>query len=233
MTDYHAIYDQHAEAYDRMVRAEDCDGRLGPALAALVPLQGAHAVEVGVGTGRVTELLLERGCRVTGFDAAPAMLEVAERRLGRWAPGRCTLQVADARRLPVASGQAELAVAGWVFGHLRSWEPEGWRAQIGACIAELMRALRPGGTALVIETLGTGTERPGAPRPELAEYYAWLESAHGFTRTEIPTDYGFASAEEAARATAFFFGEAFAERIRTRGSARIPEWTGLWHRVSP
>jgi hypothetical protein len=82
----------------------------------------------------------------------------------------------------------------------------------------------------VIETLGTGREEPLPPSPELAEYYAWLEEAHGMTRAAIRTDYAFPDVETAANVTGFFFGEAFGERVRREGWRRIPECTGLWSR---
>ena len=71
---------------------------------------------------------------------------------------------------------------------------------------------------------------PRPPTPELAEYYAWLESVQGMRRTWIRTDYRFSDCETAARATAFFFGDEFAARVRRQGWSRIPECTGLWWR---
>ena len=157
------------------------------------------------------------------------MLEVARRHLESMErPSAWELHAADARALPVADGWADLAVAGWVFGHLRYWLPDGWRDAIGAALAEMKRALRPGGALVVIETLGTGREDPEPPSPALAEYYAWLEETHGMTRAAIRTDYAFPDVDTAARVTGFFFGEAFGERVRREGWRRIPECTGLW-----
>jgi hypothetical protein len=94
----------------------------------------------------------------------------------------------------------------------------------------MARALRPGGALIVIETLGTGLEEARPPSPELAEYYAWLEGERGFSRRAIRTDYKFADASKAASAMGFFFGDAFAEEIRRKGWARVPEYTGVWWR---
>ena len=82
----------------------------------------------------------------------------------------------------------------------------------------------------MIETLGTGEERPRPPSPELAEYYAWLEGEQGMERLAIRTDYRFPDAAAAARATGFFFGGEFAARVQREGWSRIPECTGLWWR---
>jgi len=230
-TDYEAIYLERAEDYDRLVDAEDCDGRLLPAIERVSKLAGADVLEVGCGTGRITRQLVRRGARVVGFDRAEPMLEVARQRLREIGDGGWTLHRADAEDLPVTPSSFDLAVAGWVFGHLRSWRAADWRAAIGRCLDAMHRAVRPGGALIVIETLGTGSERPHAPTPELAEYYAWLETERGFSRAELRTDYLFTDADAAARTMGFFFGPAMAERILQERWTRVPECTGLWSRA--
>jgi ubiquinone/menaquinone biosynthesis C-methylase UbiE len=228
--DFHRIYERHADEYDAMVAAEDCDGNLLPALQAIVPLAGAIVLEVGAGTGRVTRLLLEAGARVVGTEPALAMLAVARRHVARQPAGRCALLGADALALPVRAAWADVALAGWALGHLRSWHAAAWREAIARALAGMERALRPGGTLVVIETLGTGAEQPGPPNAELAEYYAWLEGEQRMQRAAIRTDYRFADPEAAARATRFFFGGEFAARVLEARWSRIPECTGLWWR---
>lgn len=227
--DAREVYASHAEEYDELVRAEDVDGNLLPALRAVATLEGARVVEVGAGTGRLTRLLLQAGARVDATEGAPAMLEVARRELGD--DPRLSLQVADARSLPSPDGEADLGIAGWVFGHLRHWLPDGWRDEIGAALDELARVVRPGGTLVVIETLGTTHTEPAPPNPALAEYYDWLERDRGFTRTAIRTDYRFDDVEQASRVLGFFFGEEKAAWPRTHDTALIPECTGIWSRV--
>jgi ubiquinone/menaquinone biosynthesis C-methylase UbiE len=229
--DFESVYRRQADEYDAMVGAEDCDRRLLPALETLVPLDGARVLEVGVGTGRITRLLLSRGAHVAGVEPAAAMLAVARRHVRSLPAARCELVRAEARALPFGSGWADVAIAGWVFGHLRHWHAPAWRELIGHCLAEMGRALRPGGTLIVVETLGTGSEQPAPPSAELAEYYAWLEAGQGMSRMVFRTDYRFSDPESAARATGFFFGEEFAARVRRERWSRIPECTGLWWKV--
>jgi ubiquinone/menaquinone biosynthesis C-methylase UbiE len=228
--DAREIYREHADRYDELVRAEDCEGALGPALGAIVELAGQAVVEVGCGTGRLTEVLLDAGARVIATEREPAMLAVAQRRLAD--RPRLELRVADARQLPLPDASADIGVAGWVFGHLRHWWPDQWRDEIGRALDELARVLRPGGTTIVVETLGTGTDRAAPPNQMLAEYYAWLERERGFSRREIRTDYRFADVESAARVLGFFFGPQKAELVRAHGWARVPECTGVWWRRS-
>ena len=230
MTDYEAIYNDQADRYDRMVSAEDCDGELATAIGELCALEGERVVEVGVGTGRVTAMLLARGAHVIGCDRAPAMLEVARRRLADQEAARLQLSVGDARALPVEDGSCGLAIAGWVFGHLTRWETD-WRAEIGRAVDEMERAVRPGGVVAIMETLGTGSDAAGPPDDRLAAYYRWLEQDRGMARRELRTDYQFASAVEAADATRFFFGASFADKVIARGWSRIPEHTGLWRKL--
>lgn len=229
-TDHADIYKHSADEYDRLVSAEDCEGNLLPALSAVAPIEGAAVLEVGAGTGRITRQLVGRAARVVAVDRSAAMLEVARRHLATAAGTDVTLHCADARELPVPSGWADIALAGWVFGHFRYWLPDGWRESIGRALDEMERATRPGGALLVIETLGTGFEEPRPPSPELAEYYAWLEADRGFTRRAIRTDYQFPDVATAAEVTGFFFGESFAEEVRRKGWARVPECTGIWSR---
>lgn len=227
--DQEEIYAGHAEEYDALITAEDCDGNLLPALEAIHPWDGAAVLEVGAGTGRITRALVGRAARIVAVDRAPAMLEVARRHLlQRGSPETWSLLCADARALPVDSGWADVALAGWVFGHLRHWMPDDWRAQVARALGEMRRALRPGGALILIETLGTGSEAPRPPNEALAEYYAWLEGEQGLERTAIRTDYQFPDVETAARITGGFFGEAFARRVRAEGWTRVPECTGIW-----
>ncbi|WP_428263005.1 class I SAM-dependent methyltransferase [Haliangium sp.] len=231
--DHRDIYAHHADAYDELVAAEDCDGRLVPALqAALAAIPGgglaldrARVVEVGAGTGRITRLLAQAGAEILATEPSPAMLEVARRHLPDHPRVRFAQAAADA--VPVADGWADVGIAGWVFGHFRMWMPAEWQTLVGRALAELERAVRPGGAVIVIETLGTGETEPAPPSPGLGEYYRWLED-RGFARTWIRTDYGFADVEEAARVGGFFFGPEFAERARDNGWQRVPECTGLW-----
>jgi ubiquinone/menaquinone biosynthesis C-methylase UbiE len=223
--DYHAIYREQAEAYDRLVTAEDRNGNILVALQSLSQLHGARVLEVGVGTGRITRLLAPLVARLHGCDDSRAMLAVARRHLRLRHADRITLSLADVRALPVRDGWAELAVAGWVFGHFTEWTEATWRDEIGHALDATERAVGPGGTIVILETMGTGTADPGPPTAALAAYYRWLEWERGFSRSIIRTDYEFRSLSEAVSCIRSFVGAEIAALVKQR---RVPEWTGVW-----
>jgi ubiquinone/menaquinone biosynthesis C-methylase UbiE len=232
LMDYHAIYRDHAEDYDRLISAEDCDGNLLPALESLHALQGARVLDVGTGTGRIARLVVSRAAHIVGVEPSAGMRAVAQRHLLKTGLTNWELHEGYADALPVATGSADLAVAAWVLGHQRKWRPDGWKMYIGNAIAEMERVITPGGTIVIIETLGTGYESP-TPSAELSEVYAWLEADNGFTRQVLQTDYAFPDVETAARVCGAFFGEKMSQRIVEKKWARVPEHTGLWSRQKP
>jgi ubiquinone/menaquinone biosynthesis C-methylase UbiE len=227
---FQVIYRQHADRYEALIAREDYQGRLLPAIQALVSLEGARVVEMGVGTGRLTRLLAPAARSIQGFDASRHMLAEAARQLRRSGCRNVALTVADNRHLPVAGRWADLAVEGWSFGHLTGWHPGAWHAEVARAVDEMLRVVRPGGTAIILETLGTGREDPYPPSTALAEFYAYLEHQRGFTRTWLRTDYLFESLSEAEALVRFFFGAELAQRVVQENWVALPECTGLWWR---
>jgi len=87
-------------------------------------------LELGAGTGKLTEQLVARGCSVTATDASEAMLS----RLTRRAP-RARALAGTAEQIPVRPRSADLVVAAQAF-HWFDTE---------RTLHEVARVLRPGG----------------------------------------------------------------------------------------
>lgn len=228
MTDFERIYASQAWEYDALVTREDYQQNIMRALRAIRPLDGLDVVELGAGTGRLTCMLAPAVGAVRAFDASAHMLSVAVARLSASRLRNWQIAVADNRALPVARRSADIAIAGWSFGHATDWHAGAWRDEIGRALAEMKRVLRPGGSAIILETLGTGRETPQPPNDALAAYYAWLEEEHGFASTWIRTDYRFESVAEAEALTRFFFGAPLAARVAREQLVVLPECTGVW-----
>jgi ubiquinone/menaquinone biosynthesis C-methylase UbiE len=224
------VYAGDAEAYDRLIAAEDCEGRLLPALESVAPLLGRSVLDVGAGTGRLARLVAPRCGALAVSERELAMLRVARRHLGAM-PGRAAAcVVADARALPLAAASFDVITAGWVFGHFTFWTHGAWRENARRAIEEMRRVARADATLVIFETMGTAVAAPAPPAAGLAAYYTWLERDMGFERRVIQTDFRFENVDAAAAACGFFFGEPYADLIRANGWARVPEWTGMWWR---
>lgn len=252
---YQNFYRERAADFHRLVMAEDCEGNLASALRTVLGSAGRapsgadsageddlaiDAIEIGVGTGRLTGLLVQSGVRsLLGIEREDSMLAIAREYLRdlvaqRSRPCAIDLRVGDlADGIPSESASADLVIAGWVFGHMTHWFADDWPTRLRAILDEAERVTRAGGYHVIIETLGTGALTPAPPNAGLAGLYRCLEEEHGFRRQELSTDYQFPSVAEAVEVCGAFFGESMAASIRTHSWARVPEWTALfWRRVA-
>lgn len=221
------IYRRHRAEYDRLVGAEDYERHLAAFLRGSVDWNGRTVLEGGLGTGRVTELYVERVRRVVGCDREIHMLEAARTRLASFAD-KLELRAADNLDLPLLPEKADVFVEGWSWGHAVVDGPGDVEALAAALFAQVRKNLAPGGFVVLIETLGTNVLSPAAPHPRLAEFYQILQSRYGLRQTALSTDYRFSTPAEAAVALGFFFGDALGQAVRNNGRAIVPEWTGVW-----
>lgn len=228
MPDYRQIYSERADEYEKLVSREDYQGNILATLRRTVALEGANVVELAAGTGRLTRLMVPLARRIAAFDAESHMLDRAREILRRMAKNNWTLNTADFRKLPVPENTADLVIEGWGLGHLVIWNWDRWEEELELALSEMMRVARTGGTILILESLGTGTEVPEPPTRELSRLYGRLENHFGFHRECIRTDFRFKSLDEAVRLIGFFFGEQLAARTRSLSSRIVPECTGVW-----
>ena len=121
-------------------------------------------------------------------------------------------------------------VEGWSFGHTVSVARDAWRGAAEGLIRESERLLQPGGTLILIETLGTGFRMPTPPGDILPVFFGFLERQLGFATTWIRTDYRFPSLVEARRLVEFFFGTMTDYELGADGGVIVPECTGIWWR---
>ena len=125
-------FDLVADAYDRARPSYPDD-----ALAAVLrdAPDAPHVVELGAGTGKLTEKLLARGAKVTATDPSEAMLGLLRRR----APDARVL-AGTAERVPLGNRSADLVVAAQAF----CW------FDADRALREVARVLRPGGSFAVV-----------------------------------------------------------------------------------
>jgi ubiquinone/menaquinone biosynthesis C-methylase UbiE len=230
MIDHEEIYRSQAERYDLLVSREDHLGQILPALQKITELEGLDVAELGAGSGRLTALIAPLVKSVRAFDGSAHMLEHAARKFEELGITNTSFQVADNRKLPLEDSRVDLALSGWSIGYFASHKNPDWPRDVEQTLAEMQRILRPDGTIVILETLGTGFEEPRVPTGELEAYYTYLEEKESFQRTWIRTDYRFKSVEEAQGTIEFFFGEPLSSRVREQKLTVIPECTGIWWR---
>jgi ubiquinone/menaquinone biosynthesis C-methylase UbiE len=227
MTDHFAdIYQNKAVQYEKMVSREDYQGQIAAAIQQVRDLTGLDVIDSGAGTGRLACLFAPVTRSMAAFDTSAAMLEVATQRLTASGLSNWRTEIADHRSLPAEDGSADVVLSGWSVVYTVVWCPDNWRDELGRALAEMQRVLRPGGTIIILETMGTGSETPNPP-PDLLDYFQYLE-AQGFTSSWFRTDYKFASLAEARELIVFFFGEDMMRFVQAGEAVILPECTGMW-----
>jgi ArsR family transcriptional regulator len=99
--------------------------------------------DLGCGTGYVAQAFLGLCAKVICVDSSAGMLEEARRRLDETPFGtRLEYRPGELDRLPLADDEVDGALCAMVLHHLES--PD-------ACLAEMFRVIKPGGTVVVLE----------------------------------------------------------------------------------
>lgn len=154
-----SMFDDVSARYDLLNRVMTLgqDDLWRRAMARAVPEHARTVLDLCTGSGVSLAGLRRPGRTVLGMDVSLGMLEVAREKQGSagWAP---RFACADAFRLPVRDGSLDAVTI--AFG-IRNLRPR------PASLAELARALRPGGVLSVLEAAAPA---PGPLRPFLAFY---------------------------------------------------------------
>ncbi|WUW20412.1 class I SAM-dependent methyltransferase [Streptomyces sp. NBC_01463] len=127
-------YNDEAATYDASRGGVPRAEAAAAALLGLIPASTRSLLDIGCGTGLVTERIAagRPGLRVTGSDAALGMALVARQRVG-------DVVLADARQLPLREGAVDAVTAVWLLHLLRG------EGDVRAVVAQAARVLRPGG----------------------------------------------------------------------------------------
>jgi trans-aconitate 2-methyltransferase len=144
--------------------------RLGREVLDRLELRGDEAiVDAGCGSGRLTELLIERvpNGRVIGVDASASMIDAARERLGPDAD----LRVADLVGLDLGGDTADVVFSTATFH---------WIVDHDALFTSLRAALRPGGRLVAqcggagnIATVHAAAAQAGDDPPFRAHFEGW------------------------------------------------------------
>ncbi|MEU2262000.1 class I SAM-dependent methyltransferase [Streptomyces sp. NPDC019645] len=122
-------HDLEAALYDAVRGGVHRAAAAAAAVLSLVPHPARSLLDIGCGTGLVTERLSRPGLRLLGADSSPGMVRAAAGRIPR-------VVLADARRLPLPDASLDAVSSVWLLHLVRDAR---------AVVAEAARVLRPGG----------------------------------------------------------------------------------------
>ena len=240
------MFDGVAEAYDRvrsgypieLVERAIARGRLSA---------GSRVLEIGCGTGKLTELLAGEGLEVDAVDPGARMVELAERRVGPGAAVRFHLGRFEDLDLPEGAFEAVFSATafhwidpsvGWVkaASHLRAggllalMQYLGVRDEQSASVDDaLLGVLREQVPEIAadfqpsrdIETLLRGADER---RDNISELWDWLgEHRHGLKRPEAATLFSDVIVDHAVTTL-----EQTADEV-----IDVFRTTSLYHRIDP
>jgi SAM-dependent methyltransferase len=131
-----------ATAYEHWdeIRRDTYGDLFGAWALGAIAARGRSVVDLGCGTGWLTEILAQQASRVVGVDSSPEMLEAARRRTAHLA--NVEVRAGELTRLALADGRFGLALMGFALTYV----PEAWTA-----VGEAVRVLAPGGDLVVID----------------------------------------------------------------------------------
>lgn len=138
------FFDRAARGWDERTGAGSLD-HLAPLAAAVLDIEPAPEgiLDVGCGTGAATLFLAREfpRARVRGVDISPQMINLAGSKIGLDPEARVAFREGDASQLPWPDDSFDLVTA----------------VNMPLFFSEIDRVLRPGGSVIVVATLGERT----------------------------------------------------------------------------
>lgn len=132
-------YKKYARMYDKYVEPSISVLReIG--LSIYPPKKGMRVLDIGCGTGTNLRLYHEAGCDVFGIDLSPAMVQMAQMKLGE----RAEIRLGDASRLPYSDNSFDLVTGFFTFHEM----PNQIRSTV---LGEMVRVMKPIGRTLLID----------------------------------------------------------------------------------
>jgi ArsR family transcriptional regulator len=142
-----AYFKANAAQWERIRGLHAPDKDVEAAILRVIGSQPLDSVlDAGTGTGRMLELLAPHARRAVGVDVSPEMLAIARDRIAQAGLAHCQVRLADAYRLPFASGSGVSGFDVVLFHQVLHYldDPQ-------AAVAEAARVMRAGGRLVIAD----------------------------------------------------------------------------------
>lgn len=138
-------YEQTSRHYDETRRAVGSAIILGCLASLQKPMPELTVLDAGCGTGAYSQAIIERVGRIEAIDMSQGMLAAAETKLATAASeGRIRFTSGSITALPFEDDSVDAVMINQVVHHLGDTAEQGF-PQLRKVVAEIVRALRPGG----------------------------------------------------------------------------------------
>jgi len=230
MPTMYEIYDNNAVEYDELIVCEDYKENFKKAINEINDFSNQSIIEFGSGTGRCTMSYIDKVKHAHCFDRSGHMIEKAKVNLRDYL-SKISFGKLDNLSIHEIDIKVDTILEGWAFGHTVFDGMENINKTIDSLVVNCERLVNPGGKVILVETLGTGVDKPNPPAEWMAIFYDLLENKYSYKKRVISTDYKFKSMNDAKRIMGFFFGNWIVAEIEKRNSTIIPEFTGIWYKT--
>jgi len=225
MPTMYEIYDKYADEYDELIIHEDYQENLQKTLQERFDFLQKDIIEFGCGTGRVTELYIDKVKSALCFDRSHHMLKKAKKKLTPYSE-KLQFEQRSNTDFTGLDKSVDFIIEGWSIFHTIKDSPSKIKENTAFLIHHWKTQLKEKGTIILIESKGTNTERPKIKSDELRIFTDLLENEYGFKCLDLRTDYKFDSIGDAKRIMGFFFGDQMSDSIKEK---IVPEFTGIWY----
>ncbi|MDO6413085.1 metalloregulator ArsR/SmtB family transcription factor [Sphingomonas sp. BIUV-7] len=135
-------FNQHAAEWDAIRSLHVAEAQVEGAIVDLLDAPLGRLVDIGTGTGRMIELLLDRADSAVGIDRSPEMLRLARAKVPQDGRVRTELRQGDMYALPILDAGADTVVLHQVLHYAQA---------PAAAIAEAGRTLSDEGRLLIVD----------------------------------------------------------------------------------
>jgi ubiquinone/menaquinone biosynthesis C-methylase UbiE len=212
------------DVYEIENRGLDPDGLIEATMAGIHDWAGQRVLDVGCGSGFHLPRFARTATTVVGVEPYEPLATLARQRISHLSLSNASVLDGAAQKLPLADDSVDVVHARWAYFFGPGCEPG---------LAEVTRALRPGGTAFVIDndasrsTFGAWFRRAMPAHDPVAVERFWARQ--GWSRERLDVQWSFESRADFESVVRIEFTETLADGILAEHEGSVVDYAvNLW-----